>query len=148
MKTQDRILQIKSCEQMCYAGKAATAYFYSICYTDPSQLQRESMFRLRDIRDCYEDLETTYLIRLFAVFEVTVRDYWRDGCGRKSYPLVKTLLNRAASQCYMQYDVLSNAHSVRDYRNSLVHGGAAKAMTLSEARGYLCIFLSYLPFEW
>jgi len=148
MKTQDRILQIKSCEQMCYAGKAATAHFHKICHSGPSQLSKELTFRLHDIRECHEDLEKTYLVRLFAVFEVTVRDYWREGCGRKSHPLVRTLLDRVASQSFMQYDVLSNAHAVRDYRNFLVHGGAAISLTLSEARGYLCTFLSYLPREW
>ena len=148
MKIQDRILQIKSCEQMCYAGKAATAFFHKICYSDPSRIPKESTFRLHDIRECHEDLEKTYLIRLFALFEVTVRNYWREGCHRKSHPFMSTLLDRVASHCYMQFDVLSNTHAVRDYRNVLVHGGTAKSLTFSEARGYLCTFLSYLPREW
>lgn len=148
MKTQDRILEIKSCEQMCLAGRAATAYFYKICHADPSQMPKELPFSLQDIRECHDDLEQTYLIRLFALFEVTVRDYWRKSRGRQSHPLVKTLLDRVASQCYMQYDVLSNAHIVREYRNFLVHGGAATIVTLSESRGYLCTYLSFLPREW
>jgi len=148
MNTRDRMLEIKSCEQMCDAGRAATEYFLRVCDSDPSQMPKEMTFSVSDIRACHEDLERTYLVRLFALFEATIRDYWGRGCGKKSHPLVGTLLDRIASRCYMRYDVLSNAHVVRNYRNLLVHGGVAKPVTLSEARGHLCTFLSYLPREW
>jgi hypothetical protein len=148
MKTQERMLQIKSCEQMCDAGRAATAHFHKVCLSDPSQMPKETTFRLADILECHQDLEKTYLIRLFALFEATVRDFWRQVCGKKSHPLITSLLDRIASRWHMHYDVLSNTHVVRKYRNSLVHGWQAQPMTLSEARAYVCTFLSYLPREW
>jgi hypothetical protein len=148
MRTYDRMLELKSYEQMCRAAQAATVYFEKACLADPLNIPAGKTFRIRDIRDCHEDLEKTYLVRVFARFEGTLREYWRMGCGRRSHPLMKVLLDNIAGRRYMPDGVLTRAHAVRDYRNSIVHGGDAPAVTLGEARSYLCTFLYYLPRQW
>jgi hypothetical protein len=144
---RDRFTIISSLEQMCYAGKAATAYYYITCEARPDVV-RGSPFRIRDIRECNRDLEGTYLVRMFAEFERQLRDCWERHFNRSTRPMMEVLVDRLASRCHMQYGVLSNVHSVREYRNSLVHGGAAAPLTLAESRSYLCRFLADLPRTW
>jgi hypothetical protein len=148
MKTHEIIQQIRSCESMCEAGKAATAYFYEVCRSDPSCIPAAANFRARDIRACHDDLEHTYLARMFAIFEMTLREFWERAVGRQSHPAVNRLMDRIALRCNVAVDHLAMAHSVREFRNALVHGGKSESVTLGDARSYLCRFLSNLPHEW
>ena len=148
MTTYDRMLELKSYDQMCRAALAATAYFEKACLADPANIPTGATFRVRDIRDCHESLEKTYLVMTFARFEGALRDYWRMGCGKHTHPLARILLETIAARCNMHADALKLAHAVRDYRNSIVHGGEAPPVTLAEARSYLCTFLSHLPRQW
>ena len=148
MKTHEIIQQIRSCESMCEAGRVATAYFLEVCRSDPSYVRSMGNFRMRDIRACHNDLERTYLVRMFAVFEMTLREFWERAAGRRSHPAVSRLMDRIALRCSMSIDHLERAHSVRDFRNTLVHGGRSESVTLGDARSYLCRFLSNLPREW
>lgn len=148
MKTHEIIQQIKSCESMCAAGKAATAYFLQVCRSDPSHVRSMGNFRVRDIRACHNDLDLSYLVRMFAVFETTLREFWIRAAGKQSRPAVSRLMDRIALRCNMSMDHLARAHSVRDFRNTLIHGGRSQSITLGDARSYLCRFLANLPREW
>lgn len=147
-RTQERMAEIKSFEAICLAGRFAADLVGKMCESTPDLVPRGERFRLPDIARCRNDLEKAYLIRIFAVFEVTLRDYWRAGCGRRSHPRTHDLLNALASRLYVQSDVLANAHSVRAYRNSLLHGGAAPSVQLHDAKQFLCRFLASLPRMW
>ena len=147
MSRKDRFTIISSLEQMCYAGKAATSYYLKVCGENPNIIGKAS-FRIRDIRDCNQDLESTYIVRIFAQFEGQLRDCWENHFNRPTRPLMQVLVGSLASRCHMQYGVLNNVHAVREYRNSLVHGGTATPLTLAESRGYLCKFLAELPGTW
>ena len=148
MNTHEIISQIGSCESMCEAGRAATAYFLELCQSDPSHVSPVRRFRMRDIRDCHHDLERTYLVRIFAIFEVTLRAFWERTSGRQSRLGAARLMDRIASRCRMPADHLARAHGVREFRNALVHGGGGRSLPLGAARSYLCKFLSNLPREW
>lgn len=148
MKTTDMIQRVRSCESMYEAGRAATAHFLKTCQSDPSHIVSAACFRVRDIRNCHDDLEHTYLIRMFTIFEAALRAFWKHTSGKRSRPKASWLLNRIGATCYMPADHLLGAHGVREFRNTLVHGGTSKAMRLGEARSYLCKFLSNLPREW
>jgi hypothetical protein len=147
MNTHEIIAQIRSCEGMCEAGRAATAHFLEVCRSDPSHLSPVRRFRLRDIRDCHHDLERTYLVRMFAVFEVTLRDFRQRASGRQSHLAATHLMDRIASRYRIPADHLARAHRVREFRNTLVHGGGSRSLALGAARSYLCKFLSNLPRE-
>jgi len=148
MNTREIISQIRSCESMCAAGKAATAHFLKVCQSDPSHIPPVARFRVRDIRDCHHDLERTYLVRMFAIFEVTLREFRTRISGRRSHPTVTQLMDGIAARCRMPVDHLTLAHAVREFRNTLVHGGGSGSVTLDEARSHLCRFLSNLPRQW
>ena len=47
-------------------------------------------------------------------------------------------------------DERDNAHAVRRYRNGVVHEGGegAEAVSLRQAKSYLCLFFSRLPLTW
>lgn len=147
MRAFQSIEEIKSYENMFYAGRGATAYYHKVCLLDPNLLPRDTSVRVRDILDCHEDLEYTYLIRIFAVFERTIRQYYVENI-RNRHPHVKYVLDRVASNCYVPSDVLERVHKVREFRNFLVRGGETIALTFSEARSYLCRFLYNLPRDW
>ena len=140
--------QIDKIEAMFRAAEASAAYFYSVCQCDPTLLLGKE-FRLRDIHDCAEDLDDTYLMRLYAVFEVILRDFWKKGCHRRTHPNAEVLIDRIASARHTSGDDLLGARAVREYRNWLVHGGTMpKSVTLSEGASYLCRYLRYLPISW
>jgi hypothetical protein len=129
----------------CREG-CATRYYYATCLREFTA--KETAFSLGDIRECQEDLEPTYLVRIYAEFEMTLRDFWRRGLGKGTQPDAKVLMNRIASHQHMRTDTLESAHAVRNFRNALVHGGLAPPITIDEAKKYLCQFLSDLPRHW
>jgi hypothetical protein len=57
-------------------------------------------------------------------------------------------MDRVALRCNIPVDRLVQAQVVREFRNTLVHGGSGESVTLGDARSYLCKFLSNLPREW
>ncbi len=85
---------------------------------------------------------------MFVIFEVTLREFWDRAARRRSHPPVNRLMDRIALRCNVAIDHLERAHSVRSFRNTLIHGGASESVTLADARSYLCRFLSNLPREW
>ena len=101
-----------------------------------------------DVRRCLENLENTYLMRLFAVFEESLREVWAVGFSKTTYPKTQHLLDGCAARQHVRHDDLYNAHQVRGYRNAIVHGGEAMPVTLSQTRAFLCTFFGWMPNRW
>jgi hypothetical protein len=114
--------------------------------SDPTTLQRE--IAIHDLDVASDRLEGTYLVRLFAEFETSLRKLWAT--FRETSPATGDLLNGVGAKCRIPHDQISNAHQVREYRNALVHEREERAASIpiSEARSHLCRFLSRLPAEW
>ena len=147
MTIRERQNRIKAIEQMFRAARASVAHYRRACQNDPGLLGTAG-FRIRDIRDCHEELEATFLLRVFAEFEGALQDFWRSGMGRQTSPATRTLLDRIAARCHVPWTELDRAHQVRAYRNAIIHEGEAPRATeiaLPEARRHLCLFLSRLP---
>jgi hypothetical protein len=85
---------------------------------------------------------------MFSVFEEYLREVWTTAFGRGTHSPTYDLLQGCASQQSVPNDYLANAHRVRDFRNSIVHGGEAESVPLATAREYLCVFFSRMPPEW
>jgi hypothetical protein len=68
-----------------------------------------------------ENLEATYIIRLYAEFEAGIRDYWESYRGRNSRPDMITLVRQAVPTEAFSQDCIDDADEVREYRNFLVH---------------------------
>jgi len=118
--------------------------------TDAS-LGRLLPFDRIDIRECRRNIEHTYVVRVFAVFEWILREMWANVFHRRTNPRMVDLINGvAAARKFVNQQLVQNVHAVREYRNTLVHVGAPSAppVTLAECGRYLKAFLSELPREW
>jgi hypothetical protein len=102
----------------------------------------------RDANTMAENLEGTYLIRLFAAFETGLRSYWQS--VRDTVPLTRVLIDSIAARHEISLDWCDAVHQVREYRNSLVHESDEQVdpISLADAQGRLSRFFSKLPFEW
>jgi hypothetical protein len=108
----------------------------------------------RDLVAADENLETTYLVRLWAEFETALLSYYRHLRGDpdariRATDLVNTVAGLRRGRAIAK-GVLEGAHEVREYRNSLVHEriDLAQPVALAEARSRLNTFLGKLPEQW
>lgn len=110
----------------------------------------------RDLDAAAEQLEPTYLIRMWAEFETALRSYRRHITGDPDDRIgTEGLINwtagirqgRAISQ-----DVRDDVHEVHEYRNSLVHErddqDPPAAIPIVVARRRLNTYLQKLPERW
>lgn len=146
-KTHEWCRRIKNVERLEYlAARLAIDHLLAAAERDSTILPRN--LRVRDVRRAAERLEGTYIIRLFAEFESGLRLFWET--TRSTHPPTQDLLNGVAATRGIPHDKLMNAHTVREYRNSLVHEREEPTVpiAIAESRSHLCRFFSYLPPEW
>jgi hypothetical protein len=138
--------RIKAVEREYLAMRQAADRFRQAVLDDPTILDKE--VRPREIDKASENLEGTYIIRLFSEFETGARQYW--GAVWDTDPKSVDLLNGLAARCRVPDTQLNNAHLVREYRNALVHEREEKpeVVPIALARGHLCRFFSFLPRRW
>jgi hypothetical protein len=105
--------------------------------------------RPRDIGAAAERLDGTYIIRLFAEFETALRHFMRES-GYAVPRSAEPLINRVRDRARIPNDDALNAHTVRDYRNTLVHDRREPVdpIPIREATRRLCIFLGWLQRLW
>lgn len=128
--------RIKAVERECVAMRQAADRFRQAALDDPTILQRN--LRHGEIVVASKNLEGTYVIRLFAEFETGARQYW--GATWSTDPKTVDLLDGLAARCGIPDTQRDHAHSVRDYRNGLVHEREDKpeVVPIAVARSYLC----------
>lgn len=138
--------RIKAVEREYIAMRQAADRLLEAASADPTILLEN--LRHREIVRASRNLEGTYVVRLFAEFETGVRQYWE--ANWPSYPKAADLLDGLAARCGVPDTQRNNVHSVRDYRNSLVHerDERSEAVPVPVARSYLCRFFSFLPSQW
>lgn len=104
--------------------------------------------KVRDVRRMSENLEGTFFIRLFAAFESGLRSYWET--VRDTVPPSRDVIDAIAARRRIDDGTRLLVHTVRGYRNSLVHEGeeASDPIPLATARGHLQQFFGWLPPEW
>jgi hypothetical protein len=114
---------------------------------DPSLPLAWKVF-LPSFRTAASNRETTFVIRLFAVYEQGLREIW-SASGVSTVPPVRDLIDGLAARHRIPDGHRAAAHRVREYRNAVVHGGpVANASTLLEVRRALCRYFSFLPPTW
>jgi len=140
--------RVKAVEREHTATRYATDYLLNTVQQNPAILSRN--LRVRDVAEASERLEGTYLIRLFAEFETSLRTFWI--VSRKTEPPSRTrdLLDGIGSRRKIPHDAIAHAHQVREVRNNLIHkrDDPVDPISIQLARSYLCSFLSFLPLEW
>jgi len=145
-KRQERI---RAVEREYKAAKTAVELLGREMQQDPS-LGQPYGWGARDAKQVEENLECTFIIRLFAEFEAGLREAWEHHFNRATHPPMKDLLlsissSRSAADC------VDDAQAVREYRNQLVHEGDPREMRpipLEKACRSLAIFLGRLPLNW
>ena len=101
----------------------------------------------RNVKETVQDLELTYVIRIFAVFE-NGRQSMKPG----KKPDMKPLMDAIGSKRKIPDEILKEAHEVREYRNQIVHqknpGEAVIYIAMDEVRRRLSTYFDRLPFRW
>lgn len=140
--------RVKSVEREHAAVRYATDYLLTAARLDTTILNH--VLRVRDIEESVKQLEGTYIIRLFAEFETSLRAFWISSRQNDPPSRARDLLDGVGAKRKVPTDAIDNAHSVREFRNSLVHerDDLVDAVPIAQARSYLCTFLAFLPLEW
>jgi hypothetical protein len=101
--------------------------------------------KVRDATAMADNLEGTYLIRLFAAFESGLRSYYTT--LKETTPPSTDLIDSIAARRNVPDDLRDEVHQVREYRNNLVHEGddEIEAVAIDVARSRLCTFFARLP---
>lgn len=106
----------------------------------------------RDLVQAGQNLEVTYLIRLFAEFEGILKDHLATNHRRITVPArltVNWLINRVVQVESLTIDpaLRRKMDAVRDYRNSIAHRkrSPSPAVTLVVALSILNTFVAKLP---
>jgi hypothetical protein len=148
-KRDEWIERIKLVEQDYDIAALAIELLIEHARTDPTILPKG--IKPKDVTQVPRSLTETYFIRMFAVFEAGVRQFWRDDLERTTLPPARDLLDGVASACSIDHQYLEAAHRVREFRNTLVHeqdDEPEEEFTIGEARRHLTRFFSYLPPDW
>jgi hypothetical protein len=111
---------------------------------------------LRDLVAAADQLEPTYLIRVWAEFETALRSYRRHLTGDPDDRIgTESLINWTAGVRQgraISEDIRDDVHEVREYRNSLVHErddqDPPAAVAIDVARRRLNTYLQKLPERW
>lgn len=151
MRLEEGFARLSSVRLELQAASFSIGYAIKRADRDPSILLTGShRVRPGQLRQCATKLNLTYVVRLFAEFEVVVRDYVaaiRSGSRRRTN--VDRLVDRVTAIRTIPSDVRDGAHQVREYRNALLHDRAlGMDLTFDECKTRLARFLSYLPPRW
>jgi hypothetical protein len=148
-RKQHRLERIRAVEREYEVAVIAAEGLDARLRSNPSALV-EGRLTYGDYQNFRDNLETTYLIRLFAEFEAGLRHAWEVAFHRTTSPRMRDLIDSVAAQCSISQNWCDHAHDVRKYRNTLVHDGGddGQAIGLREACRDLCRFFSQLPHDW
>jgi hypothetical protein len=139
--------RIKSVEREYVTARLAMDRLDQHTRDNPAVLKGD--LRFRHIGAASARLEGTYLLRLFAEFEIALRHFLRASnirAPRNAEPLINKIRDRA----HIANDDALNVHAVRDYRNTLIHDDAQPAppVSIGDATRDLGTFLAWLQRYW
>jgi hypothetical protein len=149
-KQQHRIQRIADVVQEYLAAQTAADWLAARTAEDPS-FGRKHGWEPKGGHAFLQNLESTYLVRMYAEFEAGLRDYWASYLGRDTQPPMVQLLRHAIPTQAFSRDCIDNADDVRKYRNHLVHDSEEEPppkITLLDAKKYLCDYFSRLDPRW
>jgi hypothetical protein len=139
--------QLATVDDEYAAATAATTYMARVWH-ELGNIPEISLVRLSHVRVALDNLEVTYIIRLFSEFEALLHDHLGTGYpGRRIPRTAEALVNRVALRERIPDPIRDAAQAVRDYRNVIVHRRTAGGATLSfgQAMAALNRYLARLP---
>jgi hypothetical protein len=141
--------RIKAVERQYKTARLAIEQLRARSQTDASTVLKFP--DARHVMETLQDLEPTYVIRIFAVFENGLRSY-RQSVKPGKNPDMKPLMDATGSNRKIPHEILKEAHEVREYRNQIIHqkkpGEAVIYVAMDEVRARLSIYFDRLPFRW
>jgi hypothetical protein len=120
IKRQARIQRLEAVAAEYRAGQTAAQLLNVELQNNPNYGDAPG-WTSRAGRDFRGNLEATFIVRLYAEFEATLRDYWLNFLGRDTEPPMVQLVNVAIPDQHFPQDDIEEADEVRLYRNYLVH---------------------------
>lgn len=152
MKKQRFLDRLASVKNECGAATLGVERLRQDAAHDPTILEGQD-FESDDLLPCLRNLESTYLVRLFAEFEACLRLYWREVRRRPTWKTIgaEVLIQSVAAYEGVPDEFVDAVQAVREFRNALVHQPEAREtrpLALAECRTRLGRFLSYLPARW
>lgn len=144
-----RIVRIKAIEKEHQVALVARDTLSMILKKHPSRLTDHGLEQAH--LDAFRDnLDATYLIRVFAEFETGLRDYWKQLPKKRPNARVSDMIRSISSSRKIDFQIMANVEVVRKYRNRLVHeeDSEAEGVEVREARKSLCLFFGRLPENW
>jgi len=140
--------RVKDVEREHTATRFAADHLLGVVQQDPTALKGE--VQVRDLHLASDQLEGTYMIRLFAEFETSLRVFWLASRVKDPPARTRDLLDGVGAKRRIPYDRIQQAHEVGEYRNVLVHEREEEVelIPIHKARSHLCRFLSFLPPAW
>jgi hypothetical protein len=116
----------------------------------PDILRKGDLIRI-GMREAHENLEGTYIVRLFAVFEAALRSYvlaTHPGGDTKAANMINQIGGRRGVG--IQPRLRDQAHLVRKARNYWAHDDDEEFtdLRIGDARGHLQEYLAELPRTW
>lgn len=116
----------------------------------PDLLKNDPIARER-LRRAHENLEGTYIIRLFAAFEAALRSYTLAKHPNRRTNAANMIDEIGGKHGHgIQMGIRERAHGVRQVRNYWAHESdeSPGSMTIDEARARLQAYLSELDDDW
>jgi hypothetical protein len=153
IKRQIRILWIRAVAEEYQAAVSAATLLGEKLKGDPNYGDKYG-WRQRAGQDFADNLEATYLVRMYAEFEAALRDYWTTYRKKDTHPPMVQLLNHSIPDQRFPQDFVDRADEVREYRNCLVHDEQEEppatmvTFTVEQARSHLCAYLACLDPNW
>ena len=149
MKRHARIKRLEGIWQQFLVASSAMVLLEVKLANDPAFGSPHGWSR-RDASQWRSSLEGTFLVRMYAEFEMNLRDAWKNRYKQKTQPPMKDLLISLAAQTRISDDWRDETDLVQLYRNSLIHPARNEAIIvpLEIAKSRLIRFLSRLPLDW
>jgi hypothetical protein len=112
------------------------------------QAARRSGVSESELRRCADNLDITFILRLFSEFEAILRDFWTVTV-RPTSPDMRRLIDSIAARRGISPEHLAAAHAIREFRNDIIHENLrALRFTFSDCSRDLGKYLSWLPDGW
>lgn len=136
--------RLKEVEREFLATKFATQDTLRRVRLDPCVLVNG--VKTVDLVRSVDNLDGTFTVRIFSVFETGLREYWSVVRRKDSPSRARDLIVGTAAYCRIPADREAETHSIREYRNYLVHerDDDFVPLSLDRTRHHLCFFLSFL----